>query len=529
MTTKKSKPASLTSSLLARKGEAEPAAAPYSIPESGRQRPAESMVGKGNGNGGDLGHALSGMTRLPAGEHEPKAGAPDSNGTPAAAISPPERQPARIVPPAPQATPRFDIPETRPHGPELVGPEHASPEQFSAEEVFVESAMPEEVSVDEAVIEAAAPSSELPAPRPPAGTSASAPDAKQGGTGGTGSDDGAADREAVRDARLLRFVYVMAALTGIVAIVLYAGGWLREGPKKHGPDDVIATGPQTTTPDAVAKTETPPSGADKSAASETPAIPPAPPVMAPGMTESKPGAPETTVTTGGPPKPQADSIMGAAPGTPAPSELPAGAAVKPAMPALTPGETQQAAKPDGGSASSAGETPKSPDMSGAAEQPAPPKVTAPSDESASGKAVRDVPNMRVLAPALVKPEPAEGAPAAKSETGGVPVVTPPTVNQTAAVPKIRPPKHTGAATSGHFLVQLASVGSEKIAEREWTRLQKAFPDVFSARELVIEKKEIAGRGTFYRVQSGGFTSLDDARDVCNTLKAKKQACLPVKR
>ena len=65
MTTKKSKPASLTSSLLARKGEAEPATAPYSIPESGRQQTADGVPakGNGNGNGGDLGHALSAMTR----------------------------------------------------------------------------------------------------------------------------------------------------------------------------------------------------------------------------------------------------------------------------------------------------------------------------------------------------------------------------------------------------------------------------------------------------------------------------------
>ena len=46
---------------------------------------------------------------------------------------------------------------------------------------------------------------------------------------------------------------------------------------------------------------------------------------------------------------------------------------------------------------------------------------------------------------------------------------------------------------------------------------------------MIEKKEIAGRGTFYRVQSGGFKSLEEARSVCNELKAKKQACLAVKR
>ena len=83
--------------------------------------------------------------------------------------------------------------------------------------------------------------------------------------------------------------------------------------------------------------------------------------------------------------------------------------------------------------------------------------------------------------------------------------------------------------NGHYYIQLASVGSEKVAAREWTRLQKVHPSILGARELVIEKKEIAGRGTFYRVQSGGFKSLEEARSVCNELKAKKQACLAVKR
>ena len=100
----------------------------------------------------------------------------------------------------------------------------------------------------------------------------------------------------------------------------------------------------------------------------------------------------------------------------------------------------------------------------------------------------------------------------------------------AAVPKAgpaKPPK--AAAAGGDYLVQLASVTSEKLAEREWGRLQKAFPDIFGGRKLTIEKKEIAGRGTFYRVQSGGFATLDEARAVCNGLKEKKQACLPVNR
>lgn len=506
MTTKKSKPASLTSSLLARKGEAEPAAAPYSIPESGRQRPAESMVTKGNGNGGDLGHALSPMTRLPSGEHEAKPVTPEFNLQ--ASITPAERPSMRMTQPT------------------AAGPRIARPEKSAGEEAAAETPAAAKPVVEEA-------SAEPPAPRQgPAAVLAETTSGKDGaekaGTDKDGTDGGggAADREAVRDARLLRFVYVMAALTGIVAIVLYAGGWMREGTNKRPAEESVATAPQTAKTDPIAKSEAPQTAAP--AASDAPPIPPAPPVAPPSMTEAQPGTSDSAITTGGPAKAPAESPVpppsAAETVVPPTSDGAVPSPVEPVEKSVAPGATQQAASPGMPAA-----PPKLPDAAPAAEQPATPKIVAPpvASEDAAGKAVRDVPNLRVLAPALVKPEPTQGAAPAKPSDTGVPVVTAPKVKQTAALPKVAPP--TPAGEGGPFLVQLASVGSEKFAEREWARLRKAFPDVFGDRELVVEKKELAGRGTFYRVQTGGFKSMDEARSVCNALKAKNQACLPVKR
>lgn len=42
---------------------------------------------------------------------------------------------------------------------------------------------------------------------------------------GEATPDSSEDRELVRDRRLLRFVYATAVLTGVLAIVIYAGGW----------------------------------------------------------------------------------------------------------------------------------------------------------------------------------------------------------------------------------------------------------------------------------------------------------------
>lgn len=130
---KRNKPASLTSSLLARKGEAEPAIEPYSFPGSDDGR-AEGATA-----GGDV--DLSGGNRV--------AGGITENETAGAAAS---------------------------TGPDPVVPADAG---FAA-----------------AI-----------------------------GDLGNATPDTSEDRESVRDRRLLRFVYATAVLTGVLAIVIYAGGW----------------------------------------------------------------------------------------------------------------------------------------------------------------------------------------------------------------------------------------------------------------------------------------------------------------
>jgi len=84
-------------------------------------------------------------------------------------------------------------------------------------------------------------------------------------------------------------------------------------------------------------------------------------------------------------------------------------------------------------------------------------------------------------------------------------------------------------TEGRYRIQVASLRSRAGAEREWARLQARWPEVFGTREPVIVEKDIARRGTFFRVQTGGFETLADARAMCAILQAGKQACFPVKR
>ena len=86
-----------------------------------------------------------------------------------------------------------------------------------------------------------------------------------------------------------------------------------------------------------------------------------------------------------------------------------------------------------------------------------------------------------------------------------------------------------AKPTGRFLIQLSSVKSQERADREWARLKKRFPDQLGSLELIVEKRAIASRGTFYRVQTGRFETISEARAICAVLAAKKQGCLPIKR
>jgi hypothetical protein len=201
------------------------------------------------------------------------------------------------------------------------------------------------------------------------------------------------------------------------------------------------------------------------------------------------------------------------------------------------GDTATAASESAGKMGTAASTSGESQTAKADAEPVVPTPAAPETEPkvpAVSEPVREVPNMRVLAPAIGRPKPAETAPSTETTpkaSAEVPkLVAPPTAaeTQTASVPKAAPPKPT-VPSGGRYRVQLASVSSDAVAKREWARLQKVYPGIFGDKTLVVEKKEIAGRGTFFRVQAGGYASLDEARSVCADLKAKKQGCLPVKR
>lgn len=149
----------------------------------------------------------------------------------------------------------------------------------------------------------------------------------------------------------------------------------------------------------------------------------------------------------------------------------------------------------------------------AALKPAAP-VPAPAAQTSPAPAPQPV----ALAPAKPVAPPPAAAPKPVAATSA------PAVPSTASA---TPPVAAAAAGGKGPKVQLGSVKSEEAAQAEWNKLRRQFPELASL-SLVTSKVDIAGKGTYVRVQAGPLADAAAASELCGTLKAKKQDCIIVR-
>jgi hypothetical protein len=72
-------------------------------------------------------------------------------------------------------------------------------------------------------------------------------------------------------------------------------------------------------------------------------------------------------------------------------------------------------------------------------------------------------------------------------------------------------------------VQLASLGSEADAQREWSKISGAMPALFSDKQPDIQNAVVNGK-TYYRLRTGSFGSKQEAAKFCGEVSASGNTC-----
>jgi hypothetical protein len=118
-----------------------------------------------------------------------------------------------------------------------------------------------------------------------------------------------------------------------------------------------------------------------------------------------------------------------------------------------------------------------------------------------------------------------------------PAVKPPVVEAISVKPtkqvkkpvkKVVAPVKKMAALKNGYRIQIASLRSKAAANSAWRKLQKNHPSLFGRLKSNIVRADIAGKGTYYRLQAGTIKGQSAARALCSQAKKRKIGCLIVK-
>jgi cell division protein FtsN len=74
------------------------------------------------------------------------------------------------------------------------------------------------------------------------------------------------------------------------------------------------------------------------------------------------------------------------------------------------------------------------------------------------------------------------------------------------------------------LIQIGSYESEALANGAWSSFKARYGDVTGGLSENIQKTEIAGKGTYYRLRFGPFADRGAASEACFKLKAEGANC-----
>jgi hypothetical protein len=82
-----------------------------------------------------------------------------------------------------------------------------------------------------------------------------------------------------------------------------------------------------------------------------------------------------------------------------------------------------------------------------------------------------------------------------------------------------------AAAAGAYVVQISSQKSEADALASFKGMQRRFPGVLAGVRPSVKRAELGGKGTFYRLRVGAWSSRDEATAFCARLKSAGGDCV----
>ena len=86
----------------------------------------------------------------------------------------------------------------------------------------------------------------------------------------------------------------------------------------------------------------------------------------------------------------------------------------------------------------------------------------------------------------------------------------------------------GKASNGPYVIQLASVLTAEDAVREQDTLQERFSDLLEGTALFVDQATLEDHGEVFRLRSGPFANLAEARKACARFEARSHDCLVVR-
>ncbi|MEP0070476.1 tetratricopeptide repeat protein [Pyruvatibacter sp.] len=100
--------------------------------------------------------------------------------------------------------------------------------------------------------------------------------------------------------------------------------------------------------------------------------------------------------------------------------------------------------------------------------------------------------------------------------------------QAALAPAPAPQRSYAPSSSTGYAVQLASFRSEAEAALAWESVRSSHATTLQDREHLVQRAEVPGKGTYYRLRVGPMAGKSTAAALCNTLKAEGQDCYVTK-